>query len=75
MRPPTLGVLLGIAASRRFNSWGDYLISAVSMVGYSTPPFWLGIIFIVIFASGLRWLPTQGDVHARRGVAGHHSPG
>jgi peptide/nickel transport system permease protein len=56
----TLGVLLGVAASRRLNSWGDYLISAVSMVGYSTPPFWLGIVFIVIFASGLRWLPTQG---------------
>jgi peptide/nickel transport system permease protein len=56
----TLGVLLGIAASRRLNSWADYLISAVSMVGYSTPPFWLGIIFIVVFASGLRWLPTQG---------------
>jgi peptide/nickel transport system permease protein len=56
----TLGVLLGIAAARRLNSWGDYVIGAVSMVGYSTPPFWLGIVFIVIFASGLRWLPTQG---------------
>jgi peptide/nickel transport system permease protein len=56
----TIGVLLGIAAARRLNSWGDYLVSAVSMVGYSTPPFWLGIIFIVVFASGLRWLPTQG---------------
>ena len=56
----TLGVLLGIAASRRLNSWSDYLIGALSMVGYSTPPFWLGIIFIVVFASGLRWLPTQG---------------
>lgn len=55
-----LGVLLGIEASRRLNSWGDYAIGAVSMVGYSTPPFWLGIIFIVVFASGLRWLPTQG---------------
>jgi peptide/nickel transport system permease protein len=56
----TAGVLLGTAASRRLNSWWDYLISGVSMVGYSTPPFWLGIVFIVVFASGLRWLPTQG---------------
>jgi peptide/nickel transport system permease protein len=56
----TIGVLLGIAASRRLNSWADYLISGVSMVGYSTPPFWLGIVFIVVFASSLRWLPTQG---------------
>jgi peptide/nickel transport system permease protein len=56
----TIGVLLGTAASRRLDSGWDYLISAVSMVGYSTPPFWLGIVFIVVFASGLRWLPTQG---------------
>ncbi|HWC01996.1 MAG TPA: ABC transporter permease [Methylomirabilota bacterium] len=56
----TIGVLLGILAARRLNSWGDYLVGAVSMVGYSTPPFWLGIVFIVVFASGLRWLPTQG---------------
>jgi peptide/nickel transport system permease protein len=55
-----LGILLGIEASRRLNSWRDYVIGAVSMMGYSTPPFWLGIIFIVVFASGLRWLPTQG---------------
>jgi peptide/nickel transport system permease protein len=55
-----LGVLLGIEAARRLNSWSDYLIGGVSMVGYSTPPFWLGIIFIVVFASSLRWLPTQG---------------
>jgi peptide/nickel transport system permease protein len=55
-----LGVLFGIAAARRVNRWGDYAIAAVSLVSYSTPPFWLGIIFIVIFASHLRWLPTQG---------------
>jgi len=55
-----VGVLFGIAASLRVNRWSDYTIGAVSLVGYSTPPFWLGIIFIVIFASKLRWLPTQG---------------
>jgi peptide/nickel transport system permease protein len=54
------GVVLGSAASRRLNSSGDYLIGALSMVGYSTPPFWLGIIFIIVFATGLGWLPTQG---------------
>jgi peptide/nickel transport system permease protein len=54
------GILLGTAACRRLNSWADYAIGALSLVGYSTPPFWLGIIFIVVFASTLRWLPTQG---------------
>jgi len=54
------GVLFGIAASQRVSRWSDYTIGGLSLVGYSTPPFWLGIIFIVIFASHLRWLPTQG---------------
>jgi peptide/nickel transport system permease protein len=55
-----LGVALGVAACRRVNSWADYIIAALSMMGYSTPPFWMGIILIVVFASGLQLLPTQG---------------
>jgi peptide/nickel transport system permease protein len=54
------GVVLGTAACRRLNTPADYLIGAVSMIGYSTPPFWLAILLIVIFASTLGWLPTQG---------------
>jgi peptide/nickel transport system permease protein len=55
-----LGVLLGTAAARWPNSPTDYGIGAISLVGYSTPPFWLAIIMIVTFASSLRILPTQG---------------
>ena len=52
------------------NSWIDYTVGAISLVGYSTPPFWLGIIFIIVFASKLRQLPEQlaqiiGDAGAR----------
>jgi peptide/nickel transport system permease protein len=65
-----IGVLLGIEASRRLNTWRDYVIGAVSMMGYSTPPFWLGIIFIVVFASSLRWLPTQGMYTLGAGTKG-----
>jgi peptide/nickel transport system permease protein len=54
------GVVLGTTACRRLNTPADHVIGAVSMVGYSTPPFWLGILLIVVFASTLRWLPTQG---------------
>lgn len=54
------GILLGAIAARMMNSWADYAIGAFSLVGYSTPPFWLGILFIIVFASKLRWLPTEG---------------
>jgi peptide/nickel transport system permease protein len=55
-----LGVVLGVSAARRVSTLWDYAIGTVSMIGYSTPPFWLGIVLIIVFASGLRWLPTQG---------------
>lgn len=54
------GVVLGVSAARRVSTGWDYAIGTISMVGYSTPPFWLGIVLIIVFASGLRWLPTQG---------------
>src|SRR5262249_61451318 len=55
-----IGVLLGVSAARRVSSPWDYAIGTLSMIGYSTPPFWLGILLIIVFASTLRWLPTQG---------------
>jgi peptide/nickel transport system permease protein len=67
-----IGVVAGVSAARRANSLWDYAIGTFSMVGYSTPPFWLGIVLIILFASTLRWLPTQGMMTlggADRGVA------
>ena len=58
------GVFLGSAASQRMNSWRDYLIGACSMVGYSTPPFWLGIIFIIVFATRAWVASDPGYGHA-----------
>jgi len=55
-----VGVLLGVSSARRVNTVWDYAIGSLSMIGYSTPPFWLGILLIIGFASTLRWLPTQG---------------
>ena len=67
-----IGVVSGVSAARRANSLWDYAIGTFSMVGYSTPPFWLGIVLIILFASTLRWLPTQGMMTlggADRGLA------
>lgn len=54
------GVFLGMTAARRAGSGVDYAIGAASLVSYATPPFWLSVIFIVVFASTLHWFPTQG---------------
>lgn len=51
------GLLLGIIAAMRQNTWVDYLASTVSMLTVSTPNFVLGILLIVVVAIKLDWLP------------------
>ena len=55
-----IGTLLGLAAATGRNGWRDAVISAVSLVAYATPGFWLGLMMIVVFALRLGWLPTSG---------------
>ena len=52
---------LGIAAAVRPGGWLDGVVSVVSLLGQSVPGFWLGIMFILIFARSLRLLPSAGD--------------
>jgi oligopeptide transport system permease protein len=44
-----LGMLFGIVASVRQNTWVDYVLSATSVVGYSMPNFVIASILILIF--------------------------
>jgi peptide/nickel transport system permease protein/oligopeptide transport system permease protein len=55
-----LGLGAGVVAAARRHSRFDYATMAVAMVGVSTPPFYLGIVLIVVFAVLLRWLPSGG---------------
>ena len=55
-----LGLVAGVVAAARRHSRFDYSTMALAMVGVSTPPFYLGIVLIVVFAVLLRWLPSGG---------------
>lgn len=55
-----LGILLGMAAALRRNTWVDYLASAVATLGLTIPVFVTSMIFILIFAVWLGWLPASG---------------
>ncbi|MEK6709694.1 MAG: ABC transporter permease [Nitrospinota bacterium] len=50
----------GIMSATFRNSWMDHWSSVGSMLGQSMPEFWLGLMFIIVFAVKLRWLPTSG---------------
>ena len=59
------GVLSGVMAATRRNSWLDLAITGLSATGISVPSFFLGILLIYLFAVDLRWFPVTGDVSVR----------
>jgi peptide/nickel transport system permease protein len=56
-----LSIPLGIIAALRPGSWLDRGTVTTSLLGLSLPQFWLGLIFIVVFAVNISWLPTSGS--------------
>ena len=52
----------GIFSAARRGTWIDYLSSGFALGGMSIPHFWLGMMFIVLFAVKLGWLPASGYV-------------
>ncbi len=57
-----LGVLLGAWAGWRRGRPIDRLATTGSLVLYSTPYFWLGMILVLLFSTGLRLFPPNGLV-------------
>jgi peptide/nickel transport system permease protein len=56
----TLGTTLGVVASRRPNGLLSQLITMASVVGYSAPVFWTGMLLVILFASAIPILPVSG---------------
>jgi peptide/nickel transport system permease protein len=55
-----LGVPLGMYAGYRPDSVASKLIMAISVLGFSVPTFWIGLVLIFTFAVQLGWLPAGG---------------
>ncbi|MEM6988123.1 MAG: ABC transporter permease [Pseudomonadota bacterium] len=52
---------IGIISAYRQYSWFDQVGSFISMVGFSIPTFFTGVLMIVIFSVKLEWLPSIYD--------------
>ncbi|MEV6310167.1 ABC transporter permease [Streptomyces sp. NPDC051840] len=50
----------GILAAMRRGRATDRTVMTGVLLGQSTPPFWIGILFILVFAVGLHALPASG---------------
>ena len=55
-----LGVPLGIYAGYRPDGAAARVIMAASVIGFSVPTFWIGLVLILTFAVTLGWLPAGG---------------
>ena len=56
-----LGLALGLFAALRRDTWVDSLCMTLAVTGSSLPVFWSGLLFILLFSIGLRWLPATGQ--------------
>ena len=56
----TLGVPLGLYAGLRPDGFLGRTIMAGSILGFSLPSFWVGLMLIMVFAVQLGWLPSTG---------------
>src|SRR5690606_23646518 len=52
----TIGSIMAFFASRL----PDRILSVLSLLFYSTPTFWIGLMLIVFFSVQLGWLPSGG---------------
>ncbi|HEX6328091.1 MAG TPA: ABC transporter permease [Jiangellaceae bacterium] len=57
-----IAVPLGTVSALRPRTVVDWFATVASQAGISVPDFWMGIMFILIFAGTLGWLPTGGYV-------------
>ncbi len=60
-----IAVPVGILQGVRHNKADDYTLTAFSFLFYSMPPYWLGLVLILIFSVQLQWLPPtapQGNL-------------
>jgi peptide/nickel transport system permease protein len=55
-----LGIPLGLWAGLRPNGISGRTIMAGSILGFSLPTFWVGLMLIMVFSVMLGWLPSNG---------------
>ncbi|MGH2371930.1 MAG: ABC transporter permease, partial [bacterium] len=55
-----IGATAGIYSALHQYSATDYAVTVLAFAGHSLPPFWLGIVFILIGAVWVPWFPAGG---------------
>ncbi|PRD16326.1 ABC transporter permease [Pantoea coffeiphila] len=57
-----IGVIFGVLMALFVGRWPDRVLSLVSLLLYSLPGFWIGLMLLVLFSVHLGWLPSNGNM-------------
>jgi len=55
-----IGIPLGLLAGLKPEGWVSRSIMTGSILGFSLPTFWVGLVLIMLFSVHLGWLPSGG---------------
>lgn len=58
----SIAIVSGVIATLRKNSWWDRSARVFSLVGFSTPDYWLAILLMLLFSYQLGVLPAGGFI-------------
>jgi peptide/nickel transport system permease protein len=56
----TIGLLIGVRMATQVGSRLDKSVAYFAAISFAIPAWWLGILFILLFAFQLDWLPSGG---------------
>ena len=56
-----ISIPIGIRAARKAGTITDTAVTTFTLLGMSMPPFWLGLLLMLLFALQLGWLPAGGN--------------
>ena len=55
-----VGVVFGVISARKPNGIFSHFVTLASLIGYSAPVFWTGLLMLVMFSLILPWFPVAG---------------
>jgi peptide/nickel transport system permease protein len=55
-----LGIFIGVIQAARARRPADTALTGLTLVVYSLPTFWLGLVLLLVFGQWLRWFPVGG---------------
>ncbi len=63
-----IGIPAGVFSAARRGTFLDGSVRVLSLIGISLPHFWVGLMFILVFALQLRWVPSGGYESLASGI-------